>query len=189
MEKLALHSRAGSWFTLLSMDPASQTRPFDLTYPNGLPGPDWNFPGGAVTSAPPTSSACVTALADRIAKIVAAFERTPLTTSEAKTVKALMNNPGAAPLELSAAIESESSGAWQLLFGRLCRRREADLWPAPPAFGRRTPGGDISRFYTGILADWDLNSRTFTMKPEAIEAFSRLGCAVHAHKEPAYPTK
>ena len=28
----------GAWFTLLTMDPASQTAPFDEIYPNGLPG-------------------------------------------------------------------------------------------------------------------------------------------------------
>lgn len=31
------HWRAGGWFTLLSLDPASQTQSFDLTYPTGLP--------------------------------------------------------------------------------------------------------------------------------------------------------
>lgn len=29
--------RTGAWFTLLTMDPASQRRSFDITYPNGLP--------------------------------------------------------------------------------------------------------------------------------------------------------
>ncbi len=28
--------RQGAWFTLLSMDPASQYQSFDITYPNGL---------------------------------------------------------------------------------------------------------------------------------------------------------
>lgn len=31
--------RQGAWFTLLSMDPASQFLPFDKTYPTGLPLP------------------------------------------------------------------------------------------------------------------------------------------------------
>lgn len=31
------HNREGEWFTLLSLDPASQWQPFDLTYPSGLP--------------------------------------------------------------------------------------------------------------------------------------------------------
>lgn len=31
--------RAGAWFTLLSMDPESQWRPFNETYPEGLPLP------------------------------------------------------------------------------------------------------------------------------------------------------
>lgn len=33
------HGRPGEWFTLLSMDPASQWRPFDETYKDGLPLP------------------------------------------------------------------------------------------------------------------------------------------------------
>lgn len=37
---LAKHHRAGAWFTLLTSDPASQTVPFDLTYPEGLPATD-----------------------------------------------------------------------------------------------------------------------------------------------------
>lgn len=32
------HWQEGLWFALLSMDPESQTRPFDETYPRGLPG-------------------------------------------------------------------------------------------------------------------------------------------------------
>ncbi len=31
--------RQGAWFTLLSMDPASQFQPFEITYPRGLPLP------------------------------------------------------------------------------------------------------------------------------------------------------
>jgi hypothetical protein len=34
------HFRHGAWFTLLSMDSASQQRSFWLTYPDGLPPPD-----------------------------------------------------------------------------------------------------------------------------------------------------
>jgi hypothetical protein len=36
---LARHARPGDWATLLSLDPASQIRPFAETYPNGLPPP------------------------------------------------------------------------------------------------------------------------------------------------------
>ena len=36
--RIAGQHQQGRWFTLLSMDPASQTRPFDETYPRGLPG-------------------------------------------------------------------------------------------------------------------------------------------------------
>jgi hypothetical protein len=36
---LETHGRAGAWFTWLSMDAASQWRPFRETYPDGLPLP------------------------------------------------------------------------------------------------------------------------------------------------------
>lgn len=36
---LERHGRAGAWFVLLSLDPASQWRPFGQTYPDGLPLP------------------------------------------------------------------------------------------------------------------------------------------------------
>lgn len=38
---LAAHGEPGRWFTLLSDDPESQMRPFDQTYPLGLPG-EWD---------------------------------------------------------------------------------------------------------------------------------------------------
>jgi hypothetical protein len=41
LSKLAAHGRPGSWFTLITMDRESQTRPYDETYPGGLPDPDW----------------------------------------------------------------------------------------------------------------------------------------------------
>ena len=39
------HEYPGAWFTLLSIDPASLWRPFDETYPHGLPAP---VPGPAL---------------------------------------------------------------------------------------------------------------------------------------------
>lgn len=36
-ELMERHSRAGTWFMRLSLDPASQWQPFDVTYPSGLP--------------------------------------------------------------------------------------------------------------------------------------------------------
>lgn len=35
---VAEHARGGEWFEMLSMDPESRHRPFDATYPRGLPG-------------------------------------------------------------------------------------------------------------------------------------------------------
>lgn len=36
---VALHARGGAWFERLSMDPGSRFRPYEETYPDGLPGP------------------------------------------------------------------------------------------------------------------------------------------------------
>ena len=33
------HAAPGRWFMMLTLDPASQTIPFDQLYPDGLPGP------------------------------------------------------------------------------------------------------------------------------------------------------
>lgn len=33
------HARPGEWFTMLSLDPASQWQPYGVTYPDGLPPP------------------------------------------------------------------------------------------------------------------------------------------------------
>jgi hypothetical protein len=41
---LRQHQYPGAWFTLLSIDPASLWRPFDETYPQGLPGPGASSP-------------------------------------------------------------------------------------------------------------------------------------------------
>jgi len=40
------HSRAGEWFTRLSLDPASQWQQYDVTYPSGLP---WKPPVSDMT--------------------------------------------------------------------------------------------------------------------------------------------
>ena len=39
-ELVRLHGRLGQWFTLLSLDPASQWKSFNETYPDGLILPD-----------------------------------------------------------------------------------------------------------------------------------------------------
>jgi hypothetical protein len=48
------HSRPGEWFTLLSLDPASQETPYDITYPRGLPPP--SLPVLSPSSSPDTCS-------------------------------------------------------------------------------------------------------------------------------------
>lgn len=45
---LRQHGRPGEWFTLLSLDPVSQWRPFHETYPAGLPLPTTSPPADAM---------------------------------------------------------------------------------------------------------------------------------------------
>ncbi|WP_140660727.1 hypothetical protein [Mesorhizobium sp. B2-3-15] len=108
-------------------------------------------------------------------RIVAAFKRCPLSSFEEKLVQVLASNRDTTAAGLTAAIGAKGNGAWQLHFGQLCRKREADLGPAPAAPGRRTPDGKEARFYTGLLADWQEDSRTFAIKAEARQAFVALG--------------
>ncbi|RWM79518.1 MAG: hypothetical protein EOR81_10945 [Mesorhizobium sp.] len=96
-------------------------------------------------------------------RIVAAFRRRPLSSFEEKLVRVLASNRDATAAALTAAIVAKGNGAWQLHFGQLCRKREADLGPAPAASSRRTPDGKEARYYTGLLADWHEDSRTFAI--------------------------
>ncbi len=114
--------------------------------------------------------ACVRHVAglDNVERIVEAFQTKPITDAERHIVQVLLDNPG-----LSSEALTEKAGwkaeAWHMRFGLMSRDRDHFLWPAPFDENRR------ANFYSGILADFDEETRGFTMKPEAVEAFARLG--------------
>jgi len=101
-------------------------------------------------------------------RVVRAFTVKPLTETEAKAVKALLDNPGQTSTQLSKLAGWEGK-IWHRFFGGMCADRAIYLWPAPPAESRD------GKFYSGILADLQEPENLFTMKPEATAAFARLG--------------
>lgn len=107
---------------------------------------------------------------DKAQRVVEAFTKAPLSDHERHVVQVLLDNPG-----FSSEALTQQAGwggqAWHMHFGELCRDRVRLLWPAPFEESRS------SDFYSGILADFDSGTRGFTMKPEAVEGFRRIGVA------------
>lgn len=102
----------------------------------------------------------------RITRIEAALGQ--INDHQRDAVQALLDNPGANAQKLSEEMNS-SSNTWQLVFGSMCKEHEANLWPAVIDPKTRKP------FYSGMLAEFCDDSRGFTMKPEAVEGFRKLG--------------
>ena len=101
-------------------------------------------------------------------RVTAAFRTLPPTETEQTVILALLNNPAATSTTLTAACGWKGQ-IWHRHFGTMCKRREADLWPADPAQTRD------ANFYSGILADLDPVGNRFTMKPDVALAFATLG--------------
>lgn len=106
---------------------------------------------------------------DRVDLIVEAFMSRPVTETEEKVIQVLLDNPGHRSIDLSAKL-GWGGKAWHAHFGAMCRDRMADLWPAE----RFTSRPDVS-FYSGLLAEITDKTLLFTMRPEAVEAFARIG--------------
>jgi hypothetical protein len=106
---------------------------------------------------------------EMIARVAEAFRQMPMSPADEKLVRVVLDNPDASSERLTEALGWKGQ-AWQLHFGKLCERREHLLWAARPEPRR---GNDP--FYSGILADFDEDTRGFTLKPEVVEAFGRLG--------------
>ena len=113
---------------------------------------------------------------DMAARVAAAFTKNPPTRTEETVIRALLDNPHATSTELTRACGWDGL-TWQMHFGAMARKREADLWPAEP-FTRRD-----ANFYSGILADFDPDGARFTMKPEVAHAFAALGISPRARKD------
>ncbi len=101
-------------------------------------------------------------------RVVRAFTVQKMTETEARLIQALLDNPGSTSSALSRAMGWEAQ-SWHLHFGTMCFNRSTYLWPAPES--ERRDGA----FYSGILADFDDASSTFTMKAEVAAAFAKLG--------------
>jgi hypothetical protein len=97
-----------------------------------------------------------------------AFRVHPPSETDAKVIRALLDNPGSTSLELSAA-SGWRGNAWHLHFGTMCYNRELYLWPAEKS------STHDAKFYSGILATYDERSSTFTMKPDIATAFGEIG--------------
>lgn len=105
---------------------------------------------------------------DKVQRVVEAFTKHPLTEHERQVVQLMLDNPG-----LSSEALTREAGwrgqAWHMHFGRLSRARGHLLWPAPYEESR------CADFYSGILAEFDTETRGFTMKPDAVSGFRRIG--------------
>lgn len=106
---------------------------------------------------------------DLSVRVLDAFHRHPITKAERRIVEALLENPGSTSAKLTEACGYKGGSAWHLRFGIMCRDRRMELWPAPPSEVR------LADFYSGILADWNDTTKTFTMKPDVARAFALLG--------------
>lgn len=105
---------------------------------------------------------------DNAQRVAEAFTRLPLTETERLVIQVLLDNPGLSSDELAEQAGWKKS-AWHMHFGAACTKRGHLLWPAPFAKSR---GKD---FYCGILADCTDRTNRFTMKPDAVEGFRRIG--------------
>ncbi|MCA1338291.1 hypothetical protein [Pseudooceanicola marinus] len=100
-------------------------------------------------------------------RVLRAFEVVPLSDTEAKVIRALMDNPGSTSAELSKACGWRGQ-TWHAHFGKMCGAREVYLWPAEMSARRE------EKLWSGILADFDENTATWTMKPEVADAFATM---------------
>ena len=101
-------------------------------------------------------------------RVVRAFTVEPMTETEAKIIQVLLDNPGSTNRDLSRKLDWNDNG-FDLHFGTMCRNRTVYLWPAPDA------GNRDGKFYSGILAEYDEDGSSFTMKPDVAAAFVKLG--------------
>ena len=112
----------------------------------------------------------------RAKRVAEAFSILTPNDTELKVIQALLDNPGSTSLQLTTACGWRAQ-SWHLHFGMMCERRQAYLWPA-----KRSAKRDAS-FLSGILADFDQATATFSMKPDVVEAFEALG--IRSQRQPA----
>lgn len=103
-----------------------------------------------------------------VERVIRAFTVEPMTETEAKIIQVLLDHPGSTNRKLSRELGWNDNG-FDLHFGTMCRNRSVYLWPAPDAEKRD------GKFYSGILANYDEDGRSFTIKPEVVAALSKFG--------------
>ena len=96
-------------------------------------------------------------------RVRAAFAKLPATETEVALVRVLLANPRSTSAELTSQMGWDGQSAWHMHFGTMCKRREADLWPANPAAARD------GNFYSGILANFDEDGNVFEAKLELVD--------------------
>lgn len=101
------------------------------------------------------------------ARVLKAFRAEPMTETEEKLIRVLLDNPGSTSGELTEKLGWKAQ-SWHLHFGTMCANRGVYLGPPPPV--EITTG----KFYSGVLAELDDENR-FTMKPDVAAAFEQLG--------------
>ena len=107
-------------------------------------------------------------------RIIEAFHREPPTDTNISLIKVVAENPGSTSSRLSQLIGWEGQ-TWQMHFGIMAKEREAFIEPAPPSQTRKTETGEDAKFYCGLLCNYDQKTSGFTLKPESLAAFQRLG--------------
>ena len=105
--------------------------------------------------------------AHRVRQVVEAFTHEPMTQGERALVQVLLDHPGQTSEKLSDALGWHGQ-SWHMHFGNMCKKREAQLWPAELSELRD------ARFFSGILAFLSKCNR-WTVRPEAATAFAQLG--------------
>jgi len=100
-------------------------------------------------------------------RVIEAFRREPMTATQQRLVRVLLDHPHSTSEQLTAAMGWDGQ-TWHMHFGMMCKDREALLWPAEAAIRRD------SNFYSGILAIFE-DDRWWTIKPEVAEGLAELG--------------
>ena len=104
-------------------------------------------------------------------RVVRAFTAEPMTETEEKLIRVLIDNPGSTSAKLTEKLSWQAQ-SWHLHFGTMCANRGGYL--GTPPYAEMAKG----KFYPGILADFVDEGSLFTMKPGASAAFANLGIRV-----------
>lgn len=106
-----------------------------------------------------------------IERIIAAFELDQPSETDRKLISVLLDNQDSTCAQLSSKIGWHPD-AWDMAFGSMCSQRMEYLWPLEPVARKEKKG--FIRFLTLQQRGSDGKIR-YAMKPEAVEAFKKLG--------------